>query len=475
VAKSLLLVLVLQVASLSQPALLWSREYYTGEDSFFREVIQSVTGEYYVAGWAPASCLTKIDQTGELLWSYGLGGWDQQLAYWVEELSDGGIAVTGACRNDEDDSYALFIAKVQPDGSEVWSEINDLDPESSEGGYSITELPNGDIVVCGFCDAGLFLSGYAYIMRLDPAGQLIWDAEWGKNSATNFAIRISYANGVIYTLAHGSDTTGTGAPHVLWYSDDGTYLGRERIDRLASYYTGQGYPNEDSGFTFTANNDYIGDPPSYTTLARVDSLGQIAWLTHVVEDNLTMGISVTGMASGDYLYGGSETVTAGIEQPALNGTTRGVIYSFDPDGNELWRVPVNSNGCERIDGVVETSSGGIIACGGGYPESWLYYFEDTTGIETEPGSQPRTTIRCLPNPFTSTLSVSCTIPDQSSDAGLAVYSLSGNRIESLYSGQLSVGEHSFTWTPESSIPSGCYLIRLRSGNEVLTESCVYLK
>jgi hypothetical protein len=474
VVRSLLLILFLHVASLSQPTLLWSKEYYAEEETLFREVTQSVAGEYYVAGWAPTSCLSKISQTGELIWSYGLEEWDRQIAYWVEEFSDGSIVVTGACRNDGDYYYSLFVAKVQPDGSEIWSEIYDLNPERSEGGYSITELPDGDMIVCGFCDADLFLLGYAWTLRINPEGKLKWEKHWGGGTATNFAIRAVFSDEVIHVLVHGS-TSGTGAPYVLRYSADGLLLGYHRIEELASYYTGQGCPTEDSGFIFTSNNGYIGDPPTYTTLTRVNSLGHVIWLEHVVEDNLTKGISVTRTTSGDYLYGGSENIAVGTELPPWMGDEIGVIYSFDPDGNELWKVPVCSNGCERIDGVIQTYSGGIIACGGGYPESWLYYFEDTTGIEIEPEIQPQIVIRSFPNPFSSTMSVSCTLPDQTKNARLAVFSLSGNQIESLYSGQLSVGEHSFTWIPESSIPSGCYLIRFQTGNEVLTESCVYLR
>jgi len=467
--RSLLIMAILQAISLSKPTLLWSKEYYSGEETLFREIIQSVTGEYYVAGWAPTSCLSKISQTGELIWSYGLEEWDRQIAYWVVELSDGNIAVTGACRNDGEFYYSLFVAKVLPDGSEIWSEIYDLNPERSEGGYSITELPDGDMIVCGFCDAQLFLGGYAYIVRLDPAGQLIWDAEWGKSTATNFAIRAVFSNQVIRVLAHGS-MSGTGAPHVLRYSVDGHLLGYHRIEELASYYTGQGCPTEDSGFIFTSNNGYIGDPPTYTSLTRVDSLGNVIWLTHVAPNNLTRGISVTRMSSGNYLYGG--WVYTSLVEPFIK---RGVLYSFDSEGNEIWNIELGDYGCERFDGVIETYSGEIIACSGGYPESWLYCFEDVTGIEIDPDIEQQFELNGVPNPFSSSMSITCTLPNQVDDTELSVYCLSGRRIRSLYSGYLNSGNHVFEWTPESDTPSGFYLVRLRAGNDVLTETCVYLR
>ncbi len=448
---------------------LWSVEHFSGEASHYSEVIQAVTGDYYMAGWAPDLCLFKADQTGELLWSYGLEGWDWQGTYWVEELEDGTIVVTGACGNESDSYYSLLVAKVQPDGSEVWAHVYDLNPDRSECGYSITELPDGDLIVCGFNDSVGFPSiSYAYVMRIDPEGNMLWDAEWGKSTATNFSLRATYSEGVFYILAHGTDV-GTGAPHILWYSESGVYLGRQRIEVLASYYTGQGHPNEDSGFTFTSNSGMSGDPPSYTSLTRVDSLGNVIWLTRVAPNNLTRGISVTRMSSGDYLYGG--WVYTSLVEPF---TKRGVLYSFDSEGNEIWNIELGDFGCERFDGVIETTSGDIIACGG-YQESWLYCFGDATGIEVDPDIQQQIVLYSIPNPFSSSMSITCTLPNQVDDTELSVYCISGRRIRVLHSGHLDSGDHVFDWTPESDTPSGFYLIRLRAGNDVLTETCIYMR
>ena len=460
------------VSSAAQPVLLWSVEFFPEETSHFTEVIQAGDGDYYVSGWAPGLCLFKVDQMGKLLWSYGLDGYDTQRAYWVEELSDGSIAVAGGCLESAD-NYAIFVVRVNPTGVPVWERVYDLTLGGNDAAYSITELPDGRLAVCGFFGAAGFpVTGEACTMMLDGEGNKLWHRTWGTSYFTNFAIRASYSEGVIRVLAHGTDG-GTGAPHILFYSDGGEYLGRARVQELASYYTGHGYPDENAGFTISANGGYTGDPPEYSTLAKMNERGEIAWLTHVVDDCTTMGVSVAGMSSGDYLYGGWETISAGIPLPGRAVTYRGVLYSFDSDGTELWHLPINYGGCRRIDGVTETSSGQIVACGGSFASSFLYCFGDSTGLSDDVGSPPSAGLSVFPVPSGSSVTLIPNLVCQEDMVSLSVYDLSGRLVSIIYEGCMDTGEHWFTWNAD--VAPGCYIVRLQTSAVSVSRSLVLLE
>ena len=75
-----------------------------------------------------------------------------------------------------------------------------------------------------------------------------------------------------------------------------------------------------------------------------------------------------------------------------------------------------------------------------------------------------------PNPFTSTLSVSYSLPE-TMQISLSVYDLSGRLIDELENGIMPEGEYAPTWEP-GELPSGCYIVMLRAGDTTLNETCV---
>lgn len=455
--------------SSSIPSLQWSTEYFPYLDSHFTELIQTSTGDFYISGWASDQCLFKVDNQGELLWSYGLEGYGNQRAYDLLEFSDGTIAVAGECKNNS--HYSLFVAKVDSNGQPIWERIYDLNPERSEYAYGINEFPDGNMMVCGSAGS-LYLRGgcQAYVMYITPSGDLIWDGYWGNNSFTNFALKATWNGECFNILAHGTDE-GTGAPHVLWFSPDGTYLGRERINALASYYTGTGFPNADAGFTFTSNSGYAKSP-QYAILTCVDADGKIAWMTYV-EDYMTKGICVTRTSTGDYLYGGDEIYYVGPGQPWWMGDSRGVLYSFNELGEELWYLPVIQDECERLDGVIETFSGGILACGGNSVDSYLYYFEDNTGIEESPSSSA-VCFSVYPNPFSNSIFMNIRTENNPENVQITIMDIAGRTVYKTTIPEQESDLYTTCWTPGAEIPNGCYIITVTSASATASISCLLL-
>jgi outer membrane protein assembly factor BamB len=94
-----------------------------------------------------------------------------------------------------------------------------------------------------------------------------------------------------------------------------------------------------------------------------------------------------------------------------------------------------------------------------------------TGINLEPSLHGLCT---SPNPFASSLSISYDLREPT-QVELSAYDLTGRLMESLMSGSVASGEHSSLWTPDPTLPNGCYLIVLDACGERAVRRAVLLR
>ncbi|MCB9503826.1 MAG: T9SS type A sorting domain-containing protein [Deferribacteres bacterium] len=78
-----------------------------------------------------------------------------------------------------------------------------------------------------------------------------------------------------------------------------------------------------------------------------------------------------------------------------------------------------------------------------------------------------------PNPFNPTTTISYQLP-QKSHVELTIYNISGQRIETLVTGQQAVGSYEYKWRANG-LPSGVYFFRLTAGREFVQKKLILLK
>jgi len=83
-------------------------------------------------------------------------------------------------------------------------------------------------------------------------------------------------------------------------------------------------------------------------------------------------------------------------------------------------------------------------------------------------------LRVSPTPFTGSLVISFTLPGDS-NAGLTVFDMSGRVVSAIRPGHLAAGDHTLVWWPESSLPSGQYIVVLSAGEVRASERVVFLR
>jgi hypothetical protein len=152
-----------------------------GLDDFGAAVAVDEAGDVVVAGFVGTGTMdwddiwiAKYDADGNPIWSRtvrGSGGGSDH-AYAVATDPDHNVVVAGVV--DEGEGRAIWVAKLDPDGRDVWARTDAgaswMDDEAN--GVACDE--SGGIVVSGFTDMGDATTVDVWVRRYDPNGEGVW-------------------------------------------------------------------------------------------------------------------------------------------------------------------------------------------------------------------------------------------------------------------------------------------------------------
>jgi len=230
----------------------------------------------------------------------------------------------------------------------------------------------------------------------------------------------------------------------------------------------------------------FGRSYNYFSLFKIEaSTGNILIYDKEIYYPVSGGIHQTILpsATGDSLYLlWIENEIAGLEKYVMfsiidqNGDFVVLPYAAydysDEDPQQLHGLQAATNDSGDVvaiwDAYFAEESGFYIVMGW-FDHEWL-------GIEDETASvtPANLEISFSPNPFTSSLSVSYSLPETANTA-LSVYDLSGRLVEDLITETVTPGAHTVVWNPEPVLPDGCYLIVLDACGDRVVRRAVLLR
>ena len=471
---------------------MWDQLYFQDWDyAYFRDIELTESDNVFISGSIgdytepilENYVAVLISQNGDVLWEathnlYGAGGYDG------DALSGGGYIVTGSCTEVPGASTGLFLQKISQTGGIEWYQVYDHQ-STREMGYGVAELPDGGFAICGQVNGTGELMGEAWILRTDENGDTLWTDIQGTHT-------VNYANGVEYDLINDwivvcmygrTEELINKGPHLLYYSLDGEYLFGTTYPEL--------YPEQVRGFCRSADGGYAvlsrySTGQSRGHLTHTDSHGNFLWwqmvpITALTEnDNLGLGFA---QIDGGYICCGWDGYGPwpGVIDHAVQDSTStddpytkdGTLDRYDADGNSMWHVSNEVGVSNYFYSAVQLPEGGYMAAGTCGGDGYLVKYAPETGIEGVESFHPQVILDLAPNPFTSTLSVSYSLPE-AMHVSLTVYDLSGRAVGELESGVMPEGEYTSTWDP-GELPTGCYVVVLRNGEEMYSRNCVLVR
>jgi uncharacterized delta-60 repeat protein len=325
-------------------------------------------GNIVVAGFEvdvvgdPNMWLAKYDPAGNQLWAMSLdpsGGLDDVL-YGVAIDPNDDIVVTG----DTDVMPAasdIWVAKYDPQGTELWSRTFDGPTGGDDGGRGVACDAAGNVAVTGFVRVANN-DNDIFVAMLDPAGTTLWSrVETGPAAFDDRGQGVAFdlANEILVAgyVSHG------GFDRDVWlrkYDDDGDVLWTQTWDN--------GNNAEDVGYAVTVRPDGLiavaGMTPIIATNQDVflgvwSGGGALQWYRRfggqaVLDD---AGLSVAADADSNLVVAGYRGATA----------TDSAIWlrKYDAEGNAVWSQAIAgaAGDRDRAHAVATDAAGNIFATG----------------------------------------------------------------------------------------------------------------
>lgn len=266
--------------------ILWERTYDEGFTEHGYALLATEDGGFLIAGDRRATqtsavnaYLIKIDADGDLMWSREYGNdLHHQQAFSIIPANNGGYMLIGRSEeidfnpNDEidQDDLDIYLVAVDENGEMLWEQA--YGGEEKQEGFALTTYMDG-YILAGKTVSLATESTDAYLIRIDEAGEVIWEQTYGgpETDVANAVISTT-DNNIVFAGSTGFnsnvyltkvDETGT----EIWSKSFGGIFGDEAHDLLE-----------------TAEGDIVIAGISERNalnidlfLTKVNSLGNIIW------------------------------------------------------------------------------------------------------------------------------------------------------------------------------------------------------
>ncbi|MEE8371456.1 MAG: hypothetical protein V3R73_04845, partial [Sphingomonadales bacterium] len=168
----------------SKGGLLWEKYFEGASADPVRSIVATGDGGFALAGYTRSKGaggydfrVLRLDRLGGLLWDKTFGGTEHDYAFAIAAAADGGFAVAGQTASKGAGLNDVWVLKLDASGELLWEKtFGRADVEEAK---SIVAMADG-----GFLVAAQALreerSGFdLWLLRLDSAGELIWEENYG--------------------------------------------------------------------------------------------------------------------------------------------------------------------------------------------------------------------------------------------------------------------------------------------------------
>jgi len=286
---------------------LWEKSY-GGSNDRATSIQQTIDGGYIIA--TLYGDILKIDSSGNIIWQNSYNFWDAA----IQQISDGGYIVTGSIESLGGNDNDIAVTKLDSNGAVIWQKT--YGGSSHDGPrVALITVPITQTTDSGYIFAtGTFSFGAgsmdALVVKLDSEGTILWQKTYGGiEDETAFSIQESSAGG--YIVAGTTYSFGAG-------EDDAWIL---RLDNAGNAIWQKVYGGYSWDFaksiqqTTDGNYVFVGGGNSFSStdglwVVKLDIFGNIIWQNTyterrsgnnaVIQQTIDEGYIVGTNSAGDF-------------------------------------------------------------------------------------------------------------------------------------------------------------------------------
>ncbi|MCD4701636.1 MAG: hypothetical protein K8S24_07245, partial [Candidatus Aegiribacteria sp.] len=305
------------------------------------------------AGFALLFCTRILNALSpDIAWAKTFGGTEYDLAYSVQQTTDGGYIVAGYTESYGAGDYDVYLVKTDSSGDTLWTKTfggYDYDP-----GFSVQQTTDGGYIVAGSTNSFGAGNSDVYLIKTNSSGDSIWTNTFGGTGYDRgYSVRQTTDGGYIVTGSTSSYGAGGADVYLIRTDSDGDTLWTKTFGGYEWEYGFSVQQTSDEGYIVTGFTDSYSPGWDDVYLIKTDSSGNTLWTKTFGGTNHDVGYSVQQTTDGGYIISGStESYGAGGEDVYLIKT--------DSSGNTIWTQIFGGTQYDCGCSVQQTTDGGYI-------------------------------------------------------------------------------------------------------------------
>jgi hypothetical protein len=282
--------------------ILWEKTFGGINSQRASSIQQTIDGGYIIA--TLDGSILKVDSSGNLIWQNSYNFWQAS----IQQTTDGGYITAGTfvepfTTNDID----IAITKLDGTGAVIWQKIYGGSGDEGEAYLQftvpITQTTDGGYVFATYTDSFGTGNGDAWIVKLDSAGTIIWQKTYGGlNPDTALSIQESSAGGYIVAGTTYSFGAGENDAWILRLDNAGNIIWQKVYGGSSWDFAKSIQQDTDGGYVFAG----LGASFSSTDglwVVKLDSEGTIIWEKTYTERRAGNNAVIQQTTDGGYIVG----------------------------------------------------------------------------------------------------------------------------------------------------------------------------
>ena len=334
--------------------------------------------------------IVKLKKDGSIQWQKSFGGSNGEIAFSIQQTSDGGYIAAGQTSSLNGDvtgnhsGLDFWVIKLDTNGNLLWQKT--LGGSSSDYATSIQQTKDGGYIAAGSSSSndgdvsghhGLSFTTDYWVVKLNASGNIQWQKSYGGSNADR-ASSVSQARDSGYIIAGNSisadgDVSGThdkiyGDAWIIKTDKNGniiwqkTYGGSDYEEaKSIQQTTDGGYIT--AGWNRSKNGDVTGNHGDYDFwVLKLNSSGSLLWQKSLGGSSADLAYSIQQTTDKGYIVAGGTSSNDG-DVIGNHGKEDFWVVKLNSGGNLLWQHALGGSEYEEAHSLVQSKDGGYLVAG----------------------------------------------------------------------------------------------------------------